>query len=119
MKLTRRERLHIKQGGLCAYCRKVFDWYSFTADHVIPLSMGGSGGKKNLIGACVACNQAKANRMPTAKEIVAVIKEKTRRDGRNIEGVVRLALYFQAEVFRVSGVAVVINDDGLIKGKGK
>jgi 5-methylcytosine-specific restriction endonuclease McrA len=35
-----------------------------TVDHVIPLCQGGATSWQNLVGCCLACNQAKGGRTP-------------------------------------------------------
>jgi 5-methylcytosine-specific restriction endonuclease McrA len=35
--------------------------HSFTVDHVIPRSKGGSNALRNTVAACHACNQAKGS----------------------------------------------------------
>lgn len=50
-------------GGRCHYCGvELHPFYTFTIDHVIPRSRGGTNALENLVGACVGCNQAKADR---------------------------------------------------------
>ena len=44
----------------CVYCgRKV----KLTVDHIIPISLGGTHTKKNVLPACMDCNIAKSNRL--------------------------------------------------------
>lgn len=50
-----------KTDGLCAYCG---EQEASTIDHMIPKSRGGSGKYKNLIGACLDCNNAKSDMTP-------------------------------------------------------
>lgn len=48
--------------ALCHYC----EWSEgSTQDHVIPKARGGPDDAWNLVPACFACNQYKADRMPT------------------------------------------------------
>lgn len=42
----------------CAYCGGP----ATTADHVIPVSRGGSSDDRNLVAACMACNVGRARR---------------------------------------------------------
>ena len=57
------ERQRIAQRGKCYYCGvKVGDAYH--ADHVVPLSRGGSDGPENIVIACAKCNQSKSDRLP-------------------------------------------------------
>jgi 5-methylcytosine-specific restriction endonuclease McrA len=50
----------------CGYCKQLFMVRELTADHVIPLSRGGTNARKNIAISCFPCNQEKDNR--TAKE---------------------------------------------------
>jgi 5-methylcytosine-specific restriction endonuclease McrA len=58
------------QGGLCYLCAKPFkeeDWA--TRDHVIPRALGGSD-ERNILLACGACNNRKADRPPKPCEMI-------------------------------------------------
>ena len=46
----------------CAYCGKMTS--KLTKDHVIPKSQGGAKCGSNIVMACRACNEAKADRTP-------------------------------------------------------
>lgn len=50
--------------GRCHYCGVA---PGVTADHVIPKSRGGTNNPWNLVPACVRCNQAKADLVPTCQ----------------------------------------------------
>jgi 5-methylcytosine-specific restriction endonuclease McrA len=51
-----------RQKGCCYYCGvKVGDTYH--ADHVIPLSRGGSNGPENIVIACPKCNLSKNDKL--------------------------------------------------------
>ena len=54
-----RNRLVLKQAGLCAYCEKPL--VTVTLDHVKPRSKGGSDDESNLVAACAPCNHAKGD----------------------------------------------------------
>lgn len=57
------KRQYKAQKGRCYYCHiKVGD--KFHADHVIPLSRGGSDGPENIVVTCPACNVSKNNKLP-------------------------------------------------------
>lgn len=53
-------QIKLRDGRRCAYCGGHGD----TVDHVIPRSRGGSGEWDNLVCACRACNNRKADRTP-------------------------------------------------------
>ena len=53
------------QGDKCFYCGEAFEKY--TKDHFFPKSKG-YGLVGNTVIACVECNQAKADRLPTNDE---------------------------------------------------
>jgi hypothetical protein len=63
---NRRLELHREQLGFCAYCfnrmaKALGKDNTVTADHIIPRAHGGSDERDNLAGACVTCNQKKAD----------------------------------------------------------
>ncbi|MBU6232515.1 HNH endonuclease [Patescibacteria group bacterium] len=77
-----RAMIFVAQDGKCFYCDrplwgaveskgKQFD-SNHTIDHVVPRSDGGQGGR-NLVIACLRCNQDKGHRMPTEDEIQRAI----------------------------------------------
>ncbi len=57
-----RTRLMIRDGGLCAYCRKPGD----TVDHVIPQCEGGKTTWDNTVIACRRCNHKKGRKTVSA-----------------------------------------------------
>ena len=55
----RRNRARILAGSpVCAYCPRP----ATTADHIVPVSKGGSNKLANLAPCCASCNRAKSNR---------------------------------------------------------
>ena len=62
-KQTRRVNTKIfqKTGGYCYYCGFQLKILTFTVDHVIPKSKGGSDRNENLVPACQLCNTTKSN----------------------------------------------------------
>ena len=59
-----RENVYIRDLHTCQYCAKVFTHRELTIDHVVPASHGGPKTWNNVVTACRACNQRKANRTP-------------------------------------------------------
>lgn len=49
-----------RDGGKCTYCG---DTENLTADHVVPLTRGGTNDSSNLTACCVPCNTKKGNRL--------------------------------------------------------
>lgn len=59
MKEKKREKVFLKYKGHCAYCGKPLNRETFTVDHVIPKSKGGTNDIENLLPCCFDCNQQK------------------------------------------------------------
>jgi len=59
-------------GWECAYCGCALDSDSVTADHIIPLSRGGSSDIDNIAPACRSCNSRKHDK--TADEFIEWLK---------------------------------------------
>lgn len=57
------KRQYEAQKGCCYYCHKHVG-KTYHADHVIPLSRGGSNGPENIVIACEHCNCSKKSKMP-------------------------------------------------------
>ena len=57
-----RQAVFERDGWTCVYCGKRNG--TLTADHVVPVSRGGSSTLDNLVTACLDCNTAKATRTP-------------------------------------------------------
>jgi len=57
-----RKNLLIRDNYTCQYCGR--RTYPLTIDHVIPKQFGGKDTWENLVVACLACNNKKANRTP-------------------------------------------------------
>jgi len=57
---------HKKQEGKCFYCQKelLHARNSWHADHVIPLSKGGSNDISNIVISCPTCNRKKHDKLP-------------------------------------------------------
>ena len=56
-------RQYQAQKGLCALCEKPLEVSEATKDHIVPKSKGGSPEWGNIWLTCLACNQAKADRL--------------------------------------------------------
>jgi len=62
--LNRHNLLVLRDRCSCAYCGQVFVLHDLTYDHVVPRSKNGPHTWWNVVGACKACNQLKADRTP-------------------------------------------------------
>ena len=62
---TRKNWLWKNRKHKCYWCGRTLNKGSLTADHLIPLSKGGTHQRTNLVPACYQCNQAKRDMMPT------------------------------------------------------
>ena len=51
-----------KQGGVCPYCKKHFEFSEMQGDHIVPWSKGGKTVLENLQMLCIECNLAKSDR---------------------------------------------------------
>lgn len=66
-----RQEAATQQGQKCQYCYSGLNLRNTTADHRKAKSKGGSDHRHNIVAACFACNQAKAN-MTEARFIKAI-----------------------------------------------
>lgn len=57
------KRRALSKNPRCYLCGCKVDWHSASADHVIPLSKGGSNGEDNLRLACKPCNRMKGDKL--------------------------------------------------------
>lgn len=60
-----RENVYIRDNYTCQYCGHRCSTKVLTLDHVMPVSRAGKKDWNNVVSACRACNQKKANRTPT------------------------------------------------------
>lgn len=65
-----RAEVFAKTGGRCYYCAINLQLYpgkdtSFTIDHYYPVDVGGTNHYYNLVPSCHACNNEKANKLPS------------------------------------------------------
>lgn len=58
-----RERVLVRDSFRCVYCGAGEDVAPLCADHVVPLSRGGTNDETNLVCACKPCNSSKNNRL--------------------------------------------------------
>lgn len=70
-KLSRFDRLYIRDNGICWICLRWGVIIEFNRDHLIPRSLGGSDGMWNLRIAHPKCN-SKRDRLPPPLDIVLV-----------------------------------------------
>ena len=56
---TTRQNIIWRDRNICKYCAKDFKTSELTVDHILPKSRGGKNTWKNLVAACVPCNQKK------------------------------------------------------------
>ena len=61
-----KEMLLARDRHLCAYCAQSFRFGELDMEHIVPISKGGATSWMNLVAACKACNNRKANRTPEA-----------------------------------------------------
>lgn len=64
-KIYREDALR-EQKSICCYCFEPLNKSTVTADHVIPVSKGGTTSRKNIKACCQLCNSSKGN-MPERK----------------------------------------------------
>lgn len=61
-----KEMLLARDRHICAYCAQRFRNDQLDMEHIIPRSKGGADSWMNLVAACKACNNRKADRTPEA-----------------------------------------------------
>src|SRR5579871_6574799 len=59
-----KEMLFARDRCICAYCAQKFRSDELEMEHIVPKSKGGANSWMNLVAACRACNNRKANRTP-------------------------------------------------------
>jgi 5-methylcytosine-specific restriction endonuclease McrA len=59
-----KDNVFLRDRGRCQYCGRHIAKIDATYDHVVPKSRGGATTWKNIVIACVPCNQRKGNRTP-------------------------------------------------------
>ena len=61
-----KEMLLARDRHVCAYCAQRFRFDQLDMEHIVPKSKSGADSWMNLVAACKACNNRKANRTPEA-----------------------------------------------------
>jgi hypothetical protein len=61
-----KDMLLVRDRYTCAYCVQQFRAGELEMEHIIPRSKGGADSWMNLVAACTACNNRKADRTPEA-----------------------------------------------------
>ena len=61
---AKRLRIYIRDKHRCQYCGEKKGPAELTLDHIFPRSRGGDNSPVNIVTACLACNNRKANRTP-------------------------------------------------------
>ena len=61
-----KEMLIARDRYVCAYCARRFRFDQLDMEHIVPSSKGGEDSWMNLVSACNACNNRKADRTPEA-----------------------------------------------------
>lgn len=62
----RRRRFDPELGLTCHYCKALLTRRNYTKDHIVPLSKNGKDERWNIVDSCRSCNEAKADKWPTA-----------------------------------------------------
>jgi 5-methylcytosine-specific restriction enzyme A len=57
-----RKEIFQRDNYACFFCKKKLDGPELTIDHLVPLAEGGLNEPINFVTACIACNQAKADK---------------------------------------------------------
>jgi 5-methylcytosine-specific restriction endonuclease McrA len=81
-RVHRAARRNRSDGRRCFYCAATFEPIgplARTVDHRVPRAVGGTDGLANLVFACQACNQRKANQ-PEDDFVASAWLEQRRRD---------------------------------------
>ena len=60
--LKHKKELFEEMNGRCAYCGIELEYKKATIDHKVPLAVGGTNDRENLIICCFSCNHYKRNR---------------------------------------------------------
>lgn len=66
---AQKRRAYQKQGGICPFCKKHYEYNEMQGDHIIPWSLGGRTIDENLQMLCQKCNNDKS-RVEIAKTLL-------------------------------------------------
>jgi 5-methylcytosine-specific restriction endonuclease McrA len=69
-----RQNVIWRDQNTCQYCLKVLPTDKLTVDHILPKSRGGPKSWKNLVAACIKCNQKKGNKTPQESGMIPIRK---------------------------------------------
>lgn len=67
-------KVYAKTKGRCAYCGEDLSTGSYSIDHIIPKSKGGTNNIENLFLCCKSCNSRKKNRTLNEFRFYATLK---------------------------------------------
>ena len=89
-----------RDANLCLYCGTTFPVSQLSRDHVTPISQGGADHWRNVVTACVRCNNYKAGRTPeqAKMELLAIPFKPTHAEYIYLQG--RHVLADQMEFLR-------------------
>ena len=69
-----RQNIIWRDKNLCQYCGGDFKTSELTVDHILPKSRGGNNTCKNLVAACVPCNQKKGAKTAVEADMHPITK---------------------------------------------
>lgn len=76
-----KRRIVLSRGrGRCHYCLEKLTPKTFTVDHVVPLSAGGTDALRNLVACCKYCNKFKGSKLMDARMEAEMCMMAYRRD---------------------------------------
>jgi 5-methylcytosine-specific restriction endonuclease McrA len=71
----KRVRIYMRDKFRCQYCGGKKTAAELTLDHILPRSRGGDNSPVNIVTACLACNNRKANRTPAEARMPLLISQ--------------------------------------------
>jgi len=78
-----RRAIHVREAGLCFYCRKRLTAFTKCLDHVIPQVRCGRNSYRNLVSCCSECNSQKNQQ--TAREFLRGLYREQRITGPELK----------------------------------